>query len=91
MRQELFSYEQLCEKYGKEVIDPLDTFIYWQLQYKGNIYFLGKEYTFEEYLEITKKTAAPFAGYDYEDDQYTFNQWYQHQSELEYNRQAEIE
>ena len=91
MRQELFSYEQLCEKYGKEIIDPLDTFIYWQLQYKGNITFLGKEYTFEEYLEVINKKAAPFAGYDYEDDSFAFNQWYQHQAELEYNRQAEIE
>lgn len=91
MRKELYTYEQLCKKYGKEVIDPLDTFIYWQLQYKGSIHFLGKDYPFEEYLQVVNKKAAPFAGYDYEDDSFTFNQWYQYQAELEYNRQAEIE
>lgn len=91
MLKELHTYEQLCEKYGKAIIDPLDSFIYWQLQYKGVIHFLGKEYSFDEYLLVANKVAAPFAGYDYEDDAFTFAQWYQHEAELEYNRQAEIE
>jgi hypothetical protein len=91
MLQELHTYEQLCERYGKEIIDPLDSFIYWQLQYKGNIHYLGKDYSFEEYLEVVNKSASPRAGYDYEDDDYTFQQWYQHQAEIEYHNICEIE
>ena len=90
MEKELFTYEELCKKYGKEVIDPLDTYVYWQLQYKGSIHFLGKDYSFEEYLQVVNKKSAPFAGYDYEDDEFTFNQWYQSQSENEYFKQNEI-
>lgn len=89
MTKELFTYEELCKKYGQKTIDHLDNFIYWQLQNRGKVNYLGKEYTFEDYLEMINKKAAPFAGYDYEDDQYTFNQWYENQSEIEYFKQNE--
>jgi hypothetical protein len=91
MRKELFSYEQLCDKYGKEIIDPLESYEYWQLQTTGVVMFQNKPYDLIEWLEITKKKAAPFAGYDYEDDAFTFAQWMQHQAEVEYNTVCEME
>jgi hypothetical protein len=37
MQKELNTYADLCTKYGKEIIDHLDTFIYWQMQYKDRV------------------------------------------------------
>lgn len=90
MRTEIYSYEQLCQMYGQDIIDPLETYEYWQLQTTGQILFQGTPYDLPEWLAITKNKAAPFAGYDYQDDAFTFGQWMQHQAELDYNKMAEI-
>jgi hypothetical protein len=83
MRPILYTYEHLCEKYGKKLIDHLETYEYWQLETKGTIYFAGKEFPLKEWVAIKKKEAKPFANYDYEDDDYTFKEWVNIQAELD--------
>lgn len=90
MKKELHTYDELCAKYGTEVIDNLDSYIYYQIQYNGNVNVKNKSIPVDEYMKFYNKKPVLFAGYDYEDDSYTFGQWMQHQAEIEYNRMAEI-
>ena len=90
MRTEIYSYEQLCLMYGKEMIDQLESYEYWQLQTTGQILFQGTPYSLPEWLAISKSKAAPFAGYDYQDDAFTFAQWMQNQGELQHMQMTEI-
>lgn len=91
MQKELNTYSDLCTKYGKETIDHLDTFIYWQMQYKDRVNVNNTLVSVDDYFKFYHKKPKLFAGYDYEDDAFTFGQWMQHQAELEYHQMAEIE
>lgn len=91
MQKELNSYQDLCQKYGTETIDYLDSFIYWQIQYKNEVIVNNNIVSVEDYFKFYNKKPILFAGYDYEDDAFTFGQWMKHQAELEYNAMAEIE
>jgi hypothetical protein len=91
MTKELHTYTELCTKYGTETIDALDSFIYWQIQYKGRVNVNNTLVSVDDYFKFYNKKPTLFAGYDYEDDAFTFGQWMQHQAEIEYNKMAEIE
>ena len=91
MQKEINSYSDLCKMYGAETIDCLDSFIYWQIQYKNNVNVNNNPVSVEDYFKFYHKKPKLFAGYDYEDDAFTFGQWMKHQAELEYNTMAEIE
>lgn len=91
MQKELHNYTELCNKYGKETIDALDSFIYWQIQYKNQVNVNNTLVSVDDYFKFYNKKPKLFAGYDYEDDDFTFGQWMQHQAELEYHKMAEIE
>jgi c-di-GMP-related signal transduction protein len=54
MRTEIYSYEQLCQMYGQHIIDPLETYEYWQLQTTGQILFQGTPYDLPEWLAIKR-------------------------------------
>jgi hypothetical protein len=90
MQKEIYTYEQLCQSYGKETIENLDSFIYWQMQYKGNVNVYNNIVSLDDYFKFYNKKPKLFAGYDYEDDAFTFAQWAKHQSELEYIKMAQI-
>jgi len=90
MENLLHTYENLCLTYGKETIDHLDSFVYWQIEHNGNINVNNKLVSVEDYFKFYHKKPQLFAGYDYEDDDFTFGQWMQHQAELKYNEMAEI-
>jgi hypothetical protein len=90
MENQFYTYEQLCQTYGAETIEKLDSFIYWQMQQKGNVNVQNQIVSVDDYFKFYNKKPKLFAGYDYEDDAFTFGQWMQHQAELEYMKMAEI-
>jgi hypothetical protein len=83
MENVMYTYDDLCIKYGENTIKHLDNYIYWQIQYKGRVNVNNQLISVDDYFKFYHKKPKLFAGYDYEDDAFTFGQWVQHQAELE--------
>lgn len=76
------TYTNLCNKYGQEVIDKLDNYIYFQIQKYGYVNVNGKPIPTNDYMKWYNADYK-LKNYDFEDDDYAFQKWYEHQAELD--------
>ena len=56
MENQFYTYEQLCQTYGTETIEKLDSFIYWQIQQKGNVNVQNQIVSVDDYFKFYNKS-----------------------------------